>query len=92
MDRARDAVALAIEPLARELGRDPAEVAVAEATAVDWPDSSLGCPRPGMMYLQVVTPGYRIRLVCAGREYVFHTDLGRRAVRCRDGGMERDGA
>ena len=44
MDQARDAVALVVETLARGLGRDPAEVAVAEVTAVDWPDSSLGCP------------------------------------------------
>ena len=44
MDQARDAVALAVETLARELGRDPTEIAVAEATPVDWPDSSLGCP------------------------------------------------
>ena len=88
MDQSRDAVTLAVETLARELGRAPTEVAVAEVTPVDWPDSSLGCPQPGMMYLQVLTPGYRIRLICAGREYVFHTDLGRRAVRCQDGGME----
>ena len=91
MDQVRDAVALAVETLARELGCAPTEVAVAEVTPVEWPDSSLGCPRPGMMYLQVLTPGYRIRLICASREYVLHTDLGRRAVRCGDGAMERDG-
>ncbi len=32
MDQARDAVALVVETLARGLGRDPAEVAVAEVT------------------------------------------------------------
>ncbi len=92
MDQSRDAVALAVETLARELGRTRTEVAVAEVTPVDWPDSSLGCPRPGMMYLQVLTPGYRIRLICAGQEYVLHTDLGRRAVRCGDGAMQQAGA
>lgn len=25
-----------------------------------WPDASLGCPKPGVMYIQVVTPGYLI--------------------------------
>ncbi len=44
MDQARDAVALAVETLARALGRAPTAIAVAETTAVDWPDSSLGCP------------------------------------------------
>ena len=44
MDQARDAVALAVEMLARELGRASTEVAVAEVTPVEWPDSLLSCP------------------------------------------------
>jgi hypothetical protein len=24
----------------------------------DWPDSSIGCPQPGMAYSQIITPGY----------------------------------
>lgn len=42
--------------------------------AVQWRDSSLGCPQPGMNYLMVITPGYRIRLVANGQSYEYHTD------------------
>ena len=92
MDQSRDAVARAVETLARELGRDSMEIAVAEVTPVEWPDSALGCRQPGMLYLQVVTPGYRVRLICDGQEHVVHTDGGRRAVRCREEGIRADGA
>ena len=35
--------------------------------AVDWRDSSLGCPKPGMAYLDVITPGHRVTLRANGR-------------------------
>ena len=41
-----------------------------------------------MMYLQVLTPGYRIRLIHAGRQYMLHTDRGRLAVHCPGTGSE----
>ena len=41
-----------------------------------------------MMYLQVLTPGYRIRLMHAGRQYMLHTDRGRQAVHCPGTGSE----
>ena len=50
------------------------EITLVTAEAVDWPDSSLGCPQPGMMYGQVITPGYKIVLEAGGVEYSFHTD------------------
>ena len=88
MDEARDAIAAAVETLARELGVAPQQIGVAEVTPVTWPNSALGCPQPGMMYLQVLTPGYRIRLMHAGRQYMLHTDRGRLAVHCPGTGSE----
>ena len=41
--------------------------------AVQWRDSSLGCPEPGMYYLMVITPGYRIQLEANGEVYEYHT-------------------
>ncbi len=76
------AVDLARRMLANELGCEPDQVAVVSAEAVEWPDSSLGCPQPGMMYLQVITPGYYVVLEHNGRRYTYHTDRGRRAIRC----------
>lgn len=51
-------VALAI--VAEHLHVSPDDLTVQEVQAVDWPDSSLGCPKPGMAYQQVITPGYRV--------------------------------
>lgn len=37
-----------------------------------WPDSSLGCPQPGMRYLQVLTEGYLIQLQIGDQIYNYH--------------------
>ena len=55
--------------LSRQLGVDLESVEVLAVEAVEWPDSSLGCPSPGMMYAQVITPGYRILLEAGGRTF-----------------------
>ncbi len=60
--------------VADETGVAAADLTVAAMEAVDWPDSSLGCPEPGMMYMQVITPGYRITLEDAdGTTYEVHS-------------------
>jgi hypothetical protein len=41
--------------------------------AVEWRDGSLGCAQAGMMYPQVITPGYRIVLSADGVKYEYHT-------------------
>ena len=58
------------------------QVEVLSVRAVEWPDSSLGCPQPGFMYSQIVTPGYRIALRAGGRTYEYHSDRGQRVVFC----------
>ena len=40
--------------------------------SVVWPDGSLGCPQPGIAYIQVQREGYKILLGYAGREYAYH--------------------
>ena len=61
-------------------------IKVQEAVQQQWPDGSLGCAVPGMNYMQVVTPGYRVRLAANGQSYSYHSDLKGRFVFC-DGGM-----
>lgn len=90
MDEPRDAIEVAVATLARELNCAAGEISLAEVRPVTWPDSSLGCPEPGMMYTQVLTPGYQIKLVRANKPYIMHTDRGHRAVHCPDGGIMRD--
>lgn len=65
-------VAAAADDLARRLDVDPGAVTVVEALAVTWPDSSYGCPEPGMMYTQVLTDGTFVLLESAGRQYQYH--------------------
>ena len=58
------------------------EVQVLQATAQQWRDAGLGCPRPGMMYAQVITPGYLIKVKAGGKVYEYHTDTNRAVVLC----------
>jgi hypothetical protein len=43
---------------------------------VTWPDASLGCPEPGMLYAQVLTPGYRFKLQSGGKIFDYHAGGG----------------
>ncbi len=58
----RDAAIARARETLRTAGIDPSQLTVTRAEPVTWPDSSLGCPQPGIQYLQVLTPGYRIEL------------------------------
>jgi hypothetical protein len=48
------------------------EITIERAEAVVWSDGSLGCPQPGMMYLQVLTPGYFVVLRVGDDLYNYH--------------------
>ncbi len=72
----------AIEDLARRQGADKSQIVVVSVDEVEWRDASLGCPQPGQMYAQVITPGYRITLEIGGKQYPYHADLNRRVFLC----------
>ena len=74
---------LAVADLARQLGIAAEAITVRSVEAVEWPDASLGCPEPGMMYAQVITPGYRIMLEANGQFYEYHAGRKGTIVRCR---------
>jgi hypothetical protein len=57
--------------LGAHTGTDPSGATVVKAEAVDWPDGSLGCPELGMMYIQVITPGYQVVLALDGTSYDY---------------------
>ena len=75
-------VALATAQLAKTLGIDRGQIAVVEVKAVLWRDASLGCPKPGVDYIRVETPGFNIQLKAGDQVYIYHTDETGRAVRC----------
>ena len=62
----------AVDDAARRTGSVPASISVVLAEAVTWPDSSLGCPQPGRSYLQVLVPGYLIRLSAGKEQLEYH--------------------
>lgn len=69
-----DAVAAAHKDAEKRLG-DKAKGAAMELITADnvrWPNSSLGCPKPGLSYTPAVVPGYRVRLRVNGEEWDYH--------------------
>jgi hypothetical protein len=78
------AVQAAIDDAGQFTGVDADAIQVLRAEATEWPDSSLGCPQPGQMYLQVVTPGYLVELQADSRRLEYHTDSRGRLVLCAE--------
>jgi hypothetical protein len=68
------AKATVIKALAQQLGKSEEEIQIESVAAHIWPDSSLACGEGENMNLQVMTPGYVIRLSVAGRIYEYHTN------------------
>jgi hypothetical protein len=62
----------AVDDLARRLRIAAQHIRVVEARAVVWPDPSLGCPRPGRVYPQVLQEGVFIRLRAHGSDHPYH--------------------
>jgi hypothetical protein len=50
----------------------------------DWPDASLGCPQPGLLYSQVVTPGYLVVIASDSHQLEYHTDSRSRVILCSE--------
>ncbi len=84
-ERNRAQVALARQQLTSKAAVQDGEISVVSVEEVEWRDSSLGCPEPEMMYMQVITPGYRITLEAQGRRYTYHSDLGQQVILCEKG-------
>jgi hypothetical protein len=81
---AAEAVKLAKEDLTKRLGVATEAIRLVSVEAVDWSDASLGCPQPGMMYAQVITPGFLVTIEAEGQQYEYHTDEGRFVVLCEE--------
>ena len=68
--------------LAQQLGISADQIVLSSVKSVVWRDAGLGCPKPGVDYIQVETPGYNILLEAGGKAYTYHTDATRRFVPC----------
>lgn len=74
-DASEEAIDSALTDLAARLkvGKDAIQITSVEKRM--WGDTSLGCPQPGVMYAQVVTPGFLIQLTAGGKAYAYHASL-----------------
>lgn len=70
-------VDLAKKHLAERLQIPVTSIQVTSVISTDWPDSSLGYPEPGMVYAQVITPGYVILVRAENTIYEYHSDYER---------------
>jgi hypothetical protein len=75
-------VQAAIDDLASRLRVPAAAIAVVSAQSVRWPDRSLGCPQPGMVYPQVSVDGAKIELSTGGAVYAYHCGGSRGPFLC----------
>lgn len=76
LDREEDkSIADDLLPLvAKELNVAKDALKLVSAERITWRDASLGCPQEGMMYAQVVTPGWRVVYEDAGgTTFAVHT-------------------
>ena len=68
------ALELARLDLAERLGlADTDPIRLVTIGKVDWRNTSLGNPKPGMMYAEVVVPGFKMVLEADGAFYMYHT-------------------
>ena len=82
-DAEAEAVRLATRTLSEHLGIDEQSVTLNEVVAVDWPNSSLGCPEPGRTYAPVVMSGYQVTLAVQDDERTHRVHVaGTRALVC----------
>jgi len=78
------AVDAAMADAANHLGVSTDALRLEQVQVREWSDSSLGCPQPGQLYSQVVTPGYLIVITSGSRQLEYHTDERTRVTLCRE--------
>lgn len=77
------ALAAAKADLSQLISVSADQITLVSMEAKQWSDTSLGCPQEGMMYAQVITPGYLIILAAQSQQYEYHTDQAANVVLCQ---------
>ncbi len=90
VNRPDEIISMTITDLANRLGIDERAVTVLQVKPIEWPDATLGCPKPGMDFTPVITPGFIITLEVDGDNYVYHTDDVDRVILCPAEGERPD--
>ncbi|NDJ79268.1 MAG: hypothetical protein GYB65_23705 [Chloroflexi bacterium] len=66
---------------ADSLDVDPADVTLVSLLMLTWPDASIGCPQPDVVYDDLPMLGYRISFEVGDEIVIYHTSI-RHATRC----------
>ena len=69
-----EALEKARKDLASRLKVDPSSVAEESVQDADFPDTALGASEDGEMSGQMITRGWRIRLLAGGKSYEYRAD------------------
>jgi hypothetical protein len=75
-------VDLSRENLSQMLNVNMDQIVTVKVEPAVWPDASLGCPKVGVAYIQVLTPGFVARLEAEGQQYLYHTDESEAVILC----------
>ena len=76
------------EDLSAHLGVPVVELEVEDFAEVVWPDTSFGCPEPGMNYAQMIQKGFRLVLTGKGEQYAYHGGQDQAPILCKPAGLE----
>ncbi len=74
------AVDIAMKTLAGSHKVVAADVRVVRVSRFNWPNSALGCPEPGVLYTQMIVPGYLVLLEHKGEVYRVHIGKDRGVI------------
>ena len=86
-------LAQAVDDAATRAGVDASAVTVVSAGAVTWPNGAAGCPKPGFLYTDVLTPGYRVVVQAGGTTYDYRGSVkGGTVSWCENAGPVGPGA
>ena len=75
-------VSQAKQKLSQKFQLNIADISLFSVAPAEWPDSSLGCPQPGVLYQPVVTPGYQMVFESGRRTFVVHTGQSSQVLIC----------
>ena len=75
----------AVRALSEKMDVPVKDIELDTIRAVNWRDSSIGCPKPGQAYGQVITPGYKVTLRI-GNQFHFVHAAGNNVFVCESAG------
>ena len=78
----------AITDLAKRFSISADQIRLLDAKPVIWPDASLGCPQPGMAYVQVQEDRLLLRLQAGDQIYEYHSGGTRDPFLCLKSGKD----